>query len=169
VLEICMQAADALDYAHAQGIVHRDIKPANLMYNEETGAIKITDFGIARITSAGHTKTGTILGTPSFMSPEQMSGRPVDGRSDIFSLGVTLFVLLTGQKPFGGDSLAAVSYQVVNDKHPDIMALRPEVPPCIKRLVDKAMQKNPDNRYQDGKAMKRAIQRCQKEMGDASA
>jgi eukaryotic-like serine/threonine-protein kinase len=169
VLEIGMQAADALDYAHAQGIVHRDIKPANLMYNEQTRSIKITDFGIARITSAGHTKTGTILGTPSFMSPEQMSGRPVDGRSDIFSLGVTLFVLLTGQKPFGGDSLAAISYQVVNDKHPDITALRPELPPCTKRLVDKTMQKNPDNRYQDGKAMKRAIQRCLKEMEDATA
>ena len=168
VLEIGMQAADALDYAHAQGIVHRDIKPANLMYNEHAG-IKITDFGIARITSSGHTKTGTILGTPSFMSPEQMIGKPVDGRSDIFSLGVTLFVLLCGQKPFNGDSLAAISYQVVNDKQPDILALRPELPPCIKRFVDKAMQKNPDNRYQNGKAMKTAIQRCLKEIGATPA
>jgi len=166
VLTIGMQAADALDYAHAKGIVHRDIKPANLMYNEKGNSIKITDFGIARITSGGHTKTGTILGTPSFMSPEQMIGKPVDGRSDIFSLGVTLFVLLTGQKPFNGDSLAAISYQVVNDKHPDITALRPELPACIKRLVDKAMQKKPAGRFQDGKAMKRALQRCLKEMGE---
>ena len=169
VLNIGMQAADALDYAHAKGIVHRDIKPANLMYNEQGHSIKVTDFGIARITSGGHTKTGTILGTPSFMSPEQMIGKPVDGRSDIFSLGVTLFVLLTGQKPFNGDSLAAISYQVVNDKHPDITALRPELPACIKRLVDRSMQKKPASRFQDGKAMKRAIQRCLKEMGETQA
>jgi serine/threonine-protein kinase len=167
VLEIGLQAADALDYAHAQGIVHRDIKPANLMYNEQTQSMKITDFGIARITSSGHTKTGTILGTPSFMSPEQMTGKPVDGRSDIFSLGVTMFVLLCGQKPFNGDSLAAISYQVVNDKQPDILALRPELPACIKRFIDKAMQKKPDNRYQDGKTMKRAIQRCLKEIRES--
>jgi eukaryotic-like serine/threonine-protein kinase len=169
VLEIGLQAADALDYAHAKGIVHRDIKPANLMYNDQTQAMKITDFGIARITSSGHTKTGTILGTPSFMSPEQMTGKPVDGRSDIFSLGVTLFVMLCGQKPFNGDSLAAISYQVVNDKHPDILALRPELPACVKRFIDKAMQKKPENRYQDGKTMKRAIQRCLKEIESESA
>jgi serine/threonine-protein kinase len=137
------------------------------MYNEQTQSMKITDFGIARITSSGHTKTGTILGTPSFMSPEQMTGKPVDGRSDIFSLGVTMFVLLCGQKPFNGDSLAAISYQVVNDKQPDILALRPELPACIKRFIDKAMQKKPDNRYQDGKTMKRAIQRCLKEIRES--
>jgi len=162
VLQICAKIADALEYAGNQGIVHRDIKPANIMFDPSNNMVKITDFGIARISSSGRTKTGMILGTPSYMSPEQMSGLPVDFRSDIFSLGITLFVLLTGTKPFTGDSLASMSYQIVNGKHPDILTLRADLPKSIKTIIDKALQKNPDNRYKSGIIMKRAIIRCLK-------
>ena len=166
VLKIIAKIADALEYAGQQGIVHRDIKPANIMFNEAQNIVKITDFGIARISTSGRTKTGMILGTPSFMSPEQMSGAKVDCRSDIFSLGVTMFVLLTGEKPFTGDSLAAISYKIVNDKHPDITQVRQDLPKQVKTILDKALQKNPDKRYQSAIVMKRAILRCLKTMGD---
>jgi len=165
VLMIIAKAADALEYAGKEGIVHRDIKPANIMYNVETNVVKITDFGIARIASSGKTKTGMVLGTPSYMSPEQMSGGFVDARSDIFSLAVTMFVLLTGKKAFFGDSLATISYQIVNGKHPDITTIRKDLPVAIKRIIDKALQKDPEKRYQSGIMMKRAILRCLKEMG----
>ena len=162
VLDIVAKIADALGYAHEQEVVHRDIKPANLMYNVKTESLKITDFGIARITSSSRTKTGVILGTPSFMSPEQMSGQKVDGRSDLFSLGSTMFILLTGQRPFNSDSIATLSYQIINEKHPDICKIRPEIPVSIRKIVDKALQKDPEKRYSSGVSMKRAIQRCLK-------
>ncbi len=161
-LNIIAKIADALDYAGKKEIVHRDIKPANIMYHEESGTVKVTDFGIARIASSGHTKTGMLLGTPSFMSPEQMNGQPVDSRSDIFSLGVTMYVLLTGVKPFQGDSLAAISYKIVNDKHPDILMVRHDLPTCVKAIINKALNKEPDKRYQTGGAMRKALLRCLK-------
>ena len=162
VLKIIAKIADALDYAAKKEIVHRDIKPANIMYHEESGTVKVTDFGIARIASSGRTKTGMILGTPSFMSPEQMNGQHVDSRSDIFSLGVTMYVLLAGVKPFQGDSLAAISYKIVNDKHPDILMVRSDLPTCVKSIINKALQKEPSKRYQTGGAMRRALLRCLK-------
>jgi len=164
VLDISARIADALGYAHEQEVIHRDIKPGNLMYNAKTDSLKITDFGIARITSNSRTKTGVILGTPSFMSPEQMAGQKVDGRSDLFSLGSTMFVLLTGQRPFSGDSIASLSYQIINDKHPDICKIRPEIPASVRTIIDKAMQKDPEKRYSSGAAMKRAIRRCLKDL-----
>ncbi len=160
VLDIVAKIADALGYAHEQEVVHRDIKPANLMYNTKTESLKITDFGIARITSSSRTKTGVILGTPSFMSPEQMSGRKVDGRSDLFSLGSTMFILLTGQRPFNNDSIATLSYQIISEKHPDICKIRPDIPASVRNIVDRALQKDPAKRYSSGVSMKRAIQRC---------
>ena len=169
VLNIVAKTADALEYAGKEGIVHRDIKPANIMYNEADDTVKITDFGIARISSSGRTKTGMILGTPSYMSPEQMNGKHVDTRSDIFSLGVTMFVLLSGHKPFAGDSLAAISYKIVNDKHPDITEIRKGLPDCVKKVIDKALQKNPDKRYQSGIVMKRAVMRCLKEVAEGDS
>jgi len=159
VLEIVAEIAGALGYAHEQDVVHRDIKPGNLMYHPKTKTLKIADFGIARITSNSSTKTGVILGTPSFMSPEQMSGQKVDGRSDLFSLGSTMFVLLTGKRPFDGDSIATLSYQIMSEKHPDICKLRPELPPSVRTIIDKAMQKDPEKRYASGDSMKRAIKR----------
>jgi CHASE2 domain-containing sensor protein len=160
VLHIISEAADALDYAHHQDVVHRDIKPANIMYNDSDQSIKITDFGIARITASNRTKTGVVLGTPSYMSPEQLSGKHIDGRSDLFSLGVMMFEMLTGEQPFGGDSLASLMYQITNEKHPDINKLRADLPKCIKPIIDKALQKNPKKRFQTGAEFKEAVDKC---------
>jgi len=166
VLHIVSVAAGALDYAHGEGVIHRDIKPANIIYDRKKNSLKIADFGIARITASSHTQTGVILGTPAYMSPEQMTGHKVDGRSDLFSLGTTMFVLLTGEAPFPGDTLAALSYQISHDKHPDICKKRPELPACIRSIMDKVLAKNPDKRYQNGAAFKRAVNRCLKTIED---
>ncbi|RJR43150.1 MAG: CHASE2 domain-containing protein [Desulfobacteraceae bacterium] len=146
-LLIVSKVADALDFAHAKGIVHRDIKPANIMRLRATGEIKVTDFGIARITSSSKTKTGVVLGTPSYMSPEQISGKKVDGRSDIFSLGVVLFEMLSGQKPFSADNITSLMYQIAREKHLSIVAVNPKVPPVLEKIIDKALEKDPENRY----------------------
>jgi len=166
VLHIVAVAAGALDYAHKEGVVHRDIKPANIIYDRKKNNLKIADFGIARITASSHTQTGVILGTPAYMSPEQMTGHKVDGRSDLFSLGTTMFVLLTGEAPFPGDTLAALSYQISHDKHPNICKVRLELPACIRGIIDKALAKDSDKRYQNGVAFKRAVNRCLKTIED---
>ena len=160
VLDIIAQVADALDYAHRLNVVHRDIKPANIMYNDSDGSIKVTDFGIARITDRSKTKTGIVLGTPSYMSPEQFSGKKVDGRSDLFSLGVTMFELLTGEQPFGGDSIAELMYQITNAKQPNPMRLREDLPNCTRTIIDKVLQKDADKRYQTGEQFAQAVRRC---------
>ncbi len=159
VVDIMLKVTDALDYAHQQGVVHRDIKPANIMELKD-GSIRITDFGIARIVATSQTQTGTILGTPSYMSPEQVSGKKVDGRADIFSLGVTFYELLTGEKPFKGDSIANLVYQITNEKHPDPRQFRPEIPECIVNVLDKALKKNPDERYQIAREMHDDLKKC---------
>jgi serine/threonine-protein kinase len=130
------------------------------MYMEKDNSIKVTDFGIARITDSSKTRTGVVLGTPSYMSPEQFSGKRVDGRSDLFSLGVTMFEMLSGEQPFGGDSLAELMYQITNKKHPNIMRVREDVPPCVRTIIDKALQKEPDDRYQTGEQFVQAVRRC---------
>ena len=112
VLSIVARVAEALAYAHKQNVVHRDIKPANIMYELASDTVKVTDFGIARITDSSKTKTGLVLGTPSFMSPEQLAGKKVDGRSDLYSLGVMLFQLLAGVLPFRGDSMAELMFSL---------------------------------------------------------
>jgi serine/threonine-protein kinase len=147
-LSIVAHVADALDYAHSRGIVHRDIKPANIMRLDETLEVKVTDFGIARITSSSKTKTGVIMGTPSYMSPEQVAGKKVDGRSDIFSLGVVLFELICGEKPFKGDDITSLMYQVAREKHPSAREINPKVPPVVEKIIDKALEKDPEKRYQ---------------------
>jgi serine/threonine-protein kinase len=159
-MDLVAKAADALDFAHQQNVVHRDIKPANVMYEPDTGAMKITDFGIARITDSSKTKTGMVLGTPSYMSPEQLSGKKVDGRSDLFSLGVMLYQLVTGQLPFQGDSMATLMFKIANDPHADPLALRPGLPPCLRGVVDGALAKDPDKRYQRGSEMARDLRAC---------
>ncbi|MDY6822939.1 MAG: serine/threonine-protein kinase [Thermodesulfobacteriota bacterium] len=139
--------AEALDYAHNQGIVHRDIKPANIML-VSSGKIKITDFGIARITASSQTKTGIVKGTPYYMSPEQISGKKVDGRSDIFSLGVMMYQLLTGDVPFKGSSPAALMHNILNEPHPDPRTINPKIPRAMVAIINKAMEKDVANRYQ---------------------
>ncbi|MEW6664690.1 MAG: serine/threonine-protein kinase [Thermodesulfobacteriota bacterium] len=147
-LSVVAQVAEALDYAHAKGIVHRDIKPANIMRLKETKDVKVTDFGIARITSSSKTKTGVVLGTPSYMSPEQVAGKRVDGRSDIFSLGVVLFELLTGRKPFQGEDMTSLMYQIAKEKHLSLTAVNPKVPAVVEKIIDRALEKDPEKRYQ---------------------
>lgn len=160
VFKLMMQVADALEYAHKQNVVHRDIKPANIIYDEEEGTLKVTDFGVACVTDASKTKTGTILGSPSYMSPEQLAGKKVDGRSDLFSLGVTFYQMLTGELPFIGESLASLMYKIANEKHPDVRMFRPDLPACVSKLINKALHKDIERRFQSGEKMAQAIKRC---------
>ncbi len=150
VLSIVARVAQALAYAHRQQVVHRDIKPANIMFDPDSDTVKVTDFGIARITDASRTKTGLVLGTPSFMSPEQLAGQKIDGRSDLYSLGVMLFQLLSGVLPFRGKSLAELMHKITNEEAPDIRLLRQGLPPSLANLVAVSLRKPPHARYQDG-------------------
>ncbi|HEX6703221.1 MAG TPA: serine/threonine-protein kinase [Albitalea sp.] len=153
VLRIVARVAEALAYAHSQGVVHRDIKPANVMVDPSDDSVKVTDFGIARITDSSRTRTGMVLGTPSFMSPEQMAGRRVDGRSDLYSLGVMLFQLLTGRLPHAAESMAKLMYQIANDPAPDIRSLRADLPEALANVVALALEKRPEVRYADGRQL----------------
>lgn len=153
VLQIGIQVAQALDYAHRHQVVHRDIKPGNIMFDPQTASVKVTDFGIARVTDASRTKTGTILGTPSFMSPEQLAGRRLDGRSDLYSLGVTLYQLLTGALPFRGDSLSALMYDIANNPPADPRSVRPDLPQGLADILQRSLCKSPEDRYPTGEAM----------------
>jgi len=149
VLHIITQVADALDYAHKNNIVHRDVKPANIMLLKDTGTIKVMDFGIARITSSSKTKTGVVLGTPSYMSPEQVAGKKIDGRSDIFSLGVVLFEMLTGQKAFISDDITSLMFQIAKEKHTSVRKFNPKIPLIVEKIIDKALIKDVKKRYQN--------------------
>ena len=153
VLNIITQVADALDYAHKNNVVHRDIKPANIMLLKDTDKIKVTDFGIARITSSSKTKTGVVLGTPSYMSPEQVSGKKLDGRSDIFSLGVVLFEMLTGKKPFVSEDMTSLMFQIAKEKHPSARKFNPKIPLIVEKVIDKALIKDVNQRYQNADLM----------------
>jgi eukaryotic-like serine/threonine-protein kinase len=159
-LSIVARVADALDYAHSQQVVHRDIKPANIMYEPASDQVKVTDFGIARITDSSRTKTGMVLGTPSYMSPEQLAGHKIDGRSDIYSLGVTLYQLCCGQLPFNGESLAQLMYKIANEPAPDIRGINPMLPPEVAAVIAKAMSKTLDRRYQRGASLAADLRRC---------
>jgi serine/threonine-protein kinase len=149
-IEVTARIADGLHYAHQQGVVHRDVKPANVMFDPPSGELKITDFGIARLTDAGRTRTGIVLGTPSFMSPEQLQGRAVTGRTDLFSLGVTLFQLLTGQLPFRADSMPALMFKIAHDAPPPIGAVRPGLPAGLQAFFERALAKDPADRHGSG-------------------
>ena len=160
VLELGARAAEALHYAHGQRVVHRDIKPANILYNAASDELKLTDFGIARLTDTSRTKTGIILGTPSYMSPEQLAGNPVTGQSDLYSLGITLYHLLTGAPPFRADSIPKLMDKIVNERHPVLSTMRDDLPPCVDDLFDRALAKNPDDRFANGRAMALALRDC---------
>lgn len=153
VLDIVANVADALGYAHSKNVVHRDIKPANIMRLKETGQVKVTDFGIARITYSSKTKTGVVMGTPSYMSPEQVSGKKVDGKSDIFSLGVVLFELLTGQRPFTAEDMTSLIYKITKERHPSVRSINPKIPTVVEKIIDKALEKELDKRYQSASQM----------------
>ncbi len=160
VFHIGITVAEALDYAHQQNVVHRDIKPGNIIYDIQTSNLKVTDFGIACLTDNSRTRTGTVLGSPSYMSPEQLSGEQVDGRSDLYSLGVTLYQLFTGVLPFTADSMASLAYKIAHNKPQGIRKIRPELPTCLTRVINKAIEKNPELRYQTGTAFADALRRC---------
>ena len=157
VLSIVERVASGLDHAHKLNIVHRDIKPANIMYDPDTDTPKITDFGIARVTDSSKTKTGMVLGTPSYMSPEQLSGKKVDGRSDLFSLGVMLYQMTCGRLPFEGESMTQLMFAIANEPHPNIMEYNPALPEYMKDLIDMALAKNADERFQSGSEFAAAI------------
>jgi len=157
VLELSARAAEALHYAHGQGVVHRDIKPANLMYDAASDQLKITDFGIARLTDTSRTKTGIILGTPSFMSPEQLSASAVTGKSDMYSLGITMYQLLTGAAPFRSDSIPKLMDKIMNEKHTPVSSIRDDIPVEVDMVLDRALAKDPEDRFPNGRAMALAL------------
>jgi eukaryotic-like serine/threonine-protein kinase len=162
VLSIVERVADALSYAHGMGIVHRDIKPANIMYEPESDTPKVTDFGIARVTDSSRTKTGMVLGTPSYMSPEQLAGKRIDGRSDLFSLGVTLYQMLSGRLPFEGESMTQLMFAIANSPHPPIRDYNPALPEWIDPIIEKALAKDFEKRYQTGAEFAEAIRVARK-------
>jgi CHASE2 domain-containing sensor protein len=166
VLELTARAAEALHYAHGQGVVHRDIKPANLMYDAATDTLKITDFGIARLTDTSRTKTGIILGTPSYMSPEQLAASAVTGKSDLYSLAITMYQLLTGTTPFRSDSIPKLMDKIINDKHKPVSSIRDDVPICVDVVLDQALAKKPEDRFANGRAMALALRDCVKSFED---
>ncbi len=148
-LQLAEEIAEALDYAHAQGVIHRDIKPGNILVTQN-GHAKIADFGIARLNLAHFTLPGRVLGTPAYMAPEQLSGTGVDGRSDLFSLGVILYAMVTGHSPFQGDSATTVCFKVANREPVAVSALDLSLPRELDEVIARAMEKDPEQRYQRG-------------------
>lgn len=161
-IDITRQVAVALDYAHKQKIVHRDIKPSNIIVTSG-GEIKITDFGIARIVDAPgseQTQVGSILGTPSYMSPEQVRGKKVDGRSDLFSLGTILYEMITGEKPFKGSNLLSIFHAIATVELPPLSSHNANIPGELEKVISKALHKDPDNRFQTGAEFAEALENC---------
>jgi CHASE2 domain-containing sensor protein/tRNA A-37 threonylcarbamoyl transferase component Bud32 len=154
ILDVIAETADALEYAHNSGVIHRDIKPANIMLLKN-GRIKVTDFGIAKSMSSSKTRSGIILGTPNYMSPEQIMARKIDARSDIFSLGVVFFQLLTGELPFKGENLNSLFYQITQARHTSPRKINPKVLRPIEQIIDKLLAKNPEHRLQTAKDLSR--------------
>jgi serine/threonine-protein kinase len=166
VLKIIAQCADALAYAHKQDLIHRDIKPANIIYNYSDDYVKLTDFGIARIPDSTRTRAGSILGTPLYMSPEQLAGERLDARSDLYSLGVTLYHLLTGSPPFRPKTMAELMRSITQEQHKDIAEIDPGTPSCIAWSVNKALEKSPDKRFQSAASMANKLRECEMMIDD---
>ena len=158
VVHIAAQICDGLAFAHEHGIIHRDIKPANIMVMKN-GMVKITDFGIAQVSSASRTMAGMVMGSPKYMSPEQVVGQAVDGRSDIFSLGVMLYEMLTGKTPFVGDNISAIMYQILNEEPIPPKTFNQNIPDSLNHIILKALAKHPDARYQTTKEFGRDLRK----------
>jgi tRNA A-37 threonylcarbamoyl transferase component Bud32 len=165
-ISIAAQVAEGLGYAHDHGVVHRDIKPANIMV-VQNGPVKITDFGIARMRASSHelTQTGMMLGSPKYMSPEQVIGKRADHRSDIFSLGVILYEMLCGATPFNGENVTALMYQIVNFAPPAPSTVNSAVPELLDYIVAKMLSKPVDERYQGGHEVARDLRQCEQQLG----
>jgi serine/threonine protein kinase len=157
-LQFAYEIAEALDYAHSQGVIHRDIKPANILITGD-GHPKIADFGVARLSQEVVTQTGHLIGSPAYMSPEQMVGKEADARSDLFSLGVVLYSMITGFRPFQGNSAQTVCFKVMNIEPVPVTSFQHEVPPGLDAIISRAIAKNPDDRYQSGAEMARELQK----------
>jgi serine/threonine-protein kinase len=160
VLNIVSSVAEALGYAHDRQVVHRDIKPANIMLMKKD-QVRVADFGIARVISSSKTHTGVIFGTPRYMSPEQVAGKKVDGRSDLFSLGIVFYEMLTGKQPFTGDSMSALLYAVSNSEYVPLKEISPKTPSCCSQIVERMLAKGVSKRYQSAAQVIRDIQACQ--------
>lgn len=160
VLNIVSLVAEALGYAHDRQVVHRDIKPANIMLMKND-QVRVADFGIARVISSSKTHTGVIFGTPNYMSPEQVAGKKVDGRSDLFSLGIVFYEMLTGKRPFSGDSMSALLYAVSNSEYVPLEELAPKTPPCCVRIIERMLAKGVSKRYQSASQIIKDISECQ--------
>jgi serine/threonine-protein kinase len=161
-LELCARTAEGLDYAHNQGVIHRDIKPANILYSLRNDQLKISDFGVARITDNNRTKTGIVLGTPIYMSPEQLNAEDLSGHSDLFSLGVTLYELLVGEVPFKASNIAVLMTKITTDDPAPVSNRRPGVPPAVDAVLFKALAKRPEDRFANGGEMAIALRNCAK-------
>ena len=161
-LELCARVADALDYAHNQGVIHRDIKPANVLYSLRNDTLKISDFGVARLTDNNRTKTGIVLGTPMYMSPEQLNAEDLTGLSDLFSLGVTLYELLVGEVPFKASNIAVLMTKITSEDPAPVSNRRPGVPPAVDAVLFKALAKRPEKRFANGGEMAIALRNCAK-------
>ena len=159
-LELAASCAEALDYAHNQGVIHRDIKPANLLYNPKDGTMKISDFGVARMTDNNKTKTGIVLGTPMYMSPEQLGAEDLTGLSDLFSLGVTLYELLVGEVPFKATNIAVLMTKITTEDPAPVSSRRAGIPPSVDAVLLKAMAKRPQDRFSCGAEMAIALRNC---------
>ena len=161
-LELCARTAEALDYAHNQGVIHRDIKPANLLYHPQQDVLKISDFGVARMTDNNRTKTGIVLGTPMYMSPEQLNAEELTGHSDLFSLGVTLYELLTGEAPFHATNIAVLMTKITTEDPTPVSNRRAGVPPSVDSVLFKALAKAQEQRFSNGGEMAIALRNCAK-------
>ncbi len=161
-LELAAATADGLDYAHNQGVIHRDIKPANLLYNPKDSSIKISDFGVARMTDNNKTKTGIVLGTPMYMSPEQLGAEDLTGLSDLFSLGVTLYELLVGEVPFNASNIAVLMTKITTEDPEPVSSRRGGIPPSVDAVLKKALEKRPQDRFSCGAEMAIALRDCAK-------